>query len=139
MKSLDDDTHAQIVVLSNRGDALLAEGQVKEAIVEYVLALSLLPEAKHEWEAATWLFAAIGDAYWSIQDYARAGKAFHSALRSPGGIGNPFIHLRVGQIHYELGNRERAVDELLRAYMGAGKEIFEREEAKYFQAIEDVL
>lgn len=139
MKNLDEDIHSKILVLSREGDNLLEQGQVKEAIVEYVHALSLLPKPIHEWEAATWLFTAIGDAYWSIRDYERAYKALHSALRSPEGIGNPFIHLRMGQVQYELGNREKAADELLRAYMGADKEIFEGEDPKYFQLIEDLI
>ena len=139
MKTLNEDTHSQIVALSKTGDTLLEQGHVKEAIAEYVHALSLLPEPIHEWEAATWLFTAIGDAYWEIHDYKRAYKALHSALRSPEGIGNPFVHLRMGQVEYELGNREKAVDDLLRAYMGADKEIFEGEDPKYFKAIEGLI
>jgi tetratricopeptide (TPR) repeat protein len=135
MKTLDEDIHYQIVALSKRGDSLLEQGRTKDAIAEYVRALSLLPKPAHEWDAATWLFAAIGDAYWKIQDHERAHRALQSAFLSPGGIGNPFIHLRMGQVQYELGNHEKAVDELLRAYMGAGEEIFEGEESKYFQAI----
>lgn len=139
MKTLDDELYSQIVSLSQEGDQLLKEGQTKAAIAAYVEALRLLPEPTHEWDAATWLFAAIGDAYWSIQDHTRAYKAFQSALRSPGGIGNPFIHLRKGQLELELGNREKALDELMRAYMGGGKELFEGEDAKYFHAIEGLI
>jgi tetratricopeptide (TPR) repeat protein len=139
VKTLDDDTHSRIVALSKEGDSMLEQGHVKEAIAKYVDALRLLPKPAHEWEAATWLFTAIGDAYWKIKDYERAYKALHSALRSPGGIGNPFIHLRMGQVQYELGNREKAVDELLRAYMGDGKEIFAGEDPKYFEAIAHLI
>ena len=39
-------------------------------------------------------------------------------------IGNPFLHLRLGQCHFELGNLDGAADELARAYMSAGDEIF---------------
>ena len=40
--------------------------------------------------------------------------------------------MRLGQCEFELGNMQRAVDELLRAYMGAGIEIFQTEHPKYF-------
>ncbi len=139
MGSLNEKIYARIVNFSKKGDSLLKQGSIKEAIFEYVQALRLLPKPIHDWEAATWLFTAIGDAYWAIKDYKRAYEAFQSALRSPGGIGNAFVHLRMGQLHYELGNRTKAKDDLLRAYMAAGKEIFEGEDQKYFQAIVDVI
>jgi hypothetical protein len=46
-------------------------------------------------------------------------------------FGNPFIHLRLGQAQLELGNEERAADELMRAFMGGGHEIFESDDQKY--------
>lgn len=45
---------------------------------------------------------------------------------------NPFLHLRLGQAQLELKNEVRAAEELCRAYMGAGKEIFAKEDPKYF-------
>ena len=46
-------------------------------------------------------------------------------------LGNPFLHLRLGQSQYELGELDRAADELMRAYMGAGEDIFVSEDPKY--------
>jgi hypothetical protein len=54
-------------------------------------------------------------------------------MRCPEAIGNPFIHLRLGQTQFELGNKDRAADELMRAYMGAGAEIFAEEAPKYLE------
>jgi len=139
MSDLDPGTYARVQSFSRQGDALLEQGRTKEAIDTYVQALSLLPDPIHSWEAATWLFAAIGDTYWKIQDYERANKALDSALRSPGGIGNPFVHLRMGQVQYELGDRESATDELLRAYMGAGTPIFDGEDLRYLQLIAHLI
>lgn len=139
MAELDDHTHSAISALARKGDALLEDGHARKAIGQYVKALDLLPEPLTDWEAATWLFGAIGDAYWLLGEYELAAKAFRSALRSPGGIGNPFIHLRMGQLEYEFGNDERAVDELMRAYMGADREIFEGQDPKYFKAIEHLV
>lgn len=53
------------------------------------------------------------------------------AMQCPAAIGNPFLHLRLGQCQFELGNLDRAADELARAYMGAGADIFEGAD-KYF-------
>jgi hypothetical protein len=52
-------------------------------------------------------------------------------MTCPGGLGNPFLHLRFGQILFESGDHDLAADELIRAYMGAGDEIFENEDPKY--------
>jgi hypothetical protein len=46
---------------------------------------------------------------------------------------NPLIHLRLGQLYHEGGKLEKAADELARAYMGAGGDIFIREDPKYFE------
>jgi hypothetical protein len=54
------------------------------------------------------------------------------AMHCPDAIGNPFLHLRLGQCQYELGNLDQAADELARAYMGGGEEIFEEDEREYF-------
>lgn len=137
MAELNDAIHARIQALSRKGDALADEGRHREAIDEYVQGLELLPRPLEKWEASTWLFAAIGDAYWSLRDMPRAHRAFQSALRAPGGIGNPYVHLRMGQLEYEVGSVHRAADELMRAYMGGGREIFEGEDPKYFAVIAD--
>ena len=53
------------------------------------------------------------------------------AVMCPKGLGNPFIHLRLGQCQFERGNLERAADELMRAYMWSGADIFAKEDPGY--------
>ena len=60
------------------------------------------------------------------------------AMHCPEAIGNPFLHLRLGQCQFELGSLDRAADELARAYMGAGEEIFEAAD-KYFEFLKTRL
>ncbi len=55
------------------------------------------------------------------------------ATTCPDAIGNPFLHLRLGQCQFELADLDKASDELIRAYMGAGKDIFSQDDAKYFK------
>ena len=54
-------------------------------------------------------------------------------MHCPDAIGNPFIHLRLGQCQFELGNPDRSADELMRAYMGGGPEIFGNDDPKYLE------
>ena len=44
---------------------------------------------------------------------------------------NPFLHLRLGQVLLDIGEEAGAADELMRAYMGGGAEIFSSEESRY--------
>ena len=136
---LDDEVYNQITTLSQLGDDYFDNGDSEKAIETYNKALTLMPEPVYDWEAATWLFAAIGDAYWDLLDFDKAYDAFYNALKSPGGVGNPFIHLRMGQLQVEFGNIEKARDELIRAYMGGDRDIFEEEDPKYFAVIEDLV
>lgn len=121
------------------GDDLADNGRYREAVEKYLQAFELLPEPKTDWEACTWLLAAIGDANFNSKNYEQASAALNDAMHCPGAIGNPFIHLRLGQSQFELGNLDRANDELARAYMGAGKEIFANEDPKYFAHLKTVL
>lgn len=128
---LNNKLHKQISTLSAQGDSLAEGGNYEKAIRVYEKAIDLLPKPVTNWSASTWLFSAIGDAYYLNGNYREAQNAFQQALLCPEGIGNPFIHLRLGQSNYELGNLDIALDELARAYMGAGEEIFEDQDPKY--------
>ncbi len=136
---LPDDVHEKIEALSQEGDDLAELQEYRKAIEKYVQALELLPEPMTDWEACTWLLTAIGDAnfLWGKHEYAR--KALSDAMHCPGAIGNPFIHMRLGQAQFELGNLERAADELARAYLQEGKGIFADEDPKYLEFVKSKL
>ncbi|WP_211168490.1 tetratricopeptide repeat protein [Azoarcus indigens] len=136
---LSDAVYERITQLSKEGDDLADNGRFREAVERYLQALELVPDPKTDWEASTWLLAAIGDANFNSKNYEHASAALNDAMHCPGAIGNPFIHLRLGQSQFELGNIDRANDELARAYMGAGKEIFANEDPKYFAHLKTVL
>jgi len=130
-RKLDDVLHARITALTERGDREADAGRFREAMALFSQALGLIPEPREEWEATTWVLAALGDCAFQLGDFAAAHGFLTRAVRAPEGLGNPFIHLRLGQAQYELGNEARAQDELARAYMGGGPEIFEDEDPKY--------
>lgn len=129
---ISDTTHARIQEHCAKGDVLLEMRDFTQAYENYVAALALVPEPKEEFNATTWIMAALGDLYFLSKDFTQAVKVLSDAMHCAGAIGNPFLHLRLGQAQLELNNEIRAADELCRAYMGAGKDIFEKEDPKYF-------
>lgn len=136
MSELPEDNLAEIQRLCAAGDALAERKNFAAAIPTYWEAWDRLPEPKLEWEAATWVLAAIGDANFLGGDFVAGRDNLGTAMRCPGAIGNPFLHLRLGQCQFELGERDRAADELLRAYMGAGSDIFKDQDAKYLKFLQ---
>ncbi len=128
---LDDSVHNQVTVLSEEGDALAESGNYDDAIKKYIVAMDLLPAPKNQWEAATWLYVAIGDAFFLADDYQATYNYFMDALNCPDATDNPFIHLRVGQAQYHLGNEDAAVNYLLKAYMLDGEKVFVAEDGMY--------
>jgi tetratricopeptide (TPR) repeat protein len=115
------------------GDRLAELGDYEAAIGEYNKAWALVPEPKNRWNASTWILAAIADAAWLGGFRTSAREALDYAMTCPDAIGNPFLHLRRGQVLFEQDEIDAASDELMRAYMGAGAEIFANEDAKYLQ------
>ena len=132
MLELPAETHRRIADLSGQGEALTEQGAYGDAISKYNEAWELVPEPKNDWEASTWLLAAIGDACFLSGYYTSAVEALEYALHCPDGA-NPFINLRLGQCAFEKGAEEHAAEYLLRAYMLEGKDIFSQEDAKYFE------
>ena len=131
MLELEDAVYERIQALCAEGDAFAKEANYSDALKNYWSAFDLLPEPKTGWDAATWILGAIGDANFLSGDFVAGRDNLSSAMHCPDALGNPFIHLRLGQCQFELGNLDRAADELARAYMGAGAEIFEDAD-KYF-------
>jgi len=128
---MTDAVHDEITRLCEAGDQLAEQEKYLEAIAEYNKAWLLIPEEKNEWEASTWVLAAIGDACYLAGKKKTAREALEYAMVCPGGLGNPFLHLRLGQVLFDAGELDRAADELMRAYMGGGDEMFEHQDGKY--------
>ncbi|GIO12135.1 hypothetical protein J19TS2_16900 [Cohnella xylanilytica] len=133
---LPDSTYAEITALCKQGDDLARAGHLEESKNKYVAALRLLPDNHREWEAATWIYAAVGDVHFQMKNYDKAFKCFYNAAQCPKGLGNPYIHLRLGQLYYEQERLDQAADELTRAYMGAGIAIFMEDDPKYLEFLE---
>lgn len=122
---------ATIQSLCAEGDKLAAGRKFEEAISRYDRAWQLVPDPKNHWNASTWILAAIADAAFLSGYKTSAREALEYAMSCPRAVGNPFLHLRLGQVLYDAGEHDRAADELMRAYMGGGAELFETEDASY--------
>ncbi len=135
MAELDDKLYERIEELSEEGNEFADEERYAEARAKFEEALSLVPAPKTDWEAALWLYASIGDMNFMLGNYKECSDNMFDALNCPDALANPFVHIRLGQALYELGNTERAKEHLLRAYMLDGEDIFEGQDEKYFDLI----
>jgi len=133
---LSDSTHAEVERLCAVGDDHAQAARYAEALQNYWAAWDLLPDPKTQWTAATWILAAVGDANFLGGDYQAGRDNLSNAMHCPDAIGNPFLHLRLGQCQFEIGHLDRAADELLRAYMGGGPKIFEEQDPKYIRFLQ---
>jgi tetratricopeptide (TPR) repeat protein len=132
---LESKVYDKIQELCSCGDNLVTEALYDEAILKYQEALSFVPDNKNEWEASTWIYAALGDTCFLKRDFDKAKNYMYDALNCPGGVGNPFISLRLGECLAELGETDKSKSYLLRAYMLEGDAIFQGEDEKYFEMI----
>jgi tetratricopeptide (TPR) repeat protein len=130
-RQLDDAIHQEIKAHCAQGDAFVDSGEFEDALAAYNKAWVLVPDPKNEWEASTWILAAIGDLSFQAAWPNSGRKALEYAMTCPGGLGNPFLHLRLGQIKFDAGDLDGAADELMRAYMGGAEQIFEQDDPKY--------
>lgn len=136
---MDRGTFYRIQNHCDDGNMMLEGDDCEGALVAFNQAWQLVPEPRERWEASTWILASIGDAYFKLQKFNNAITSFADAMHCPGGLGNAFIHLRLGQCAYELGDNKQAGDELARAYMAEGRDLFTGEDPKYFEFLKTVL
>lgn len=139
VKELSEEIIEKIEELSEAGNELFDEEQYHQAIEVWEKALALIPEPQQFYAESQWLEVAIGDAYFSLENYAVALSYFQKAIGNIGANGyeNPFIVLRLGQCFLETNKLENAKEFLLRAYMLDGEEVFEEEDEKYFQFLKE--
>ncbi|RQP25098.1 tetratricopeptide repeat protein [Piscinibacter terrae] len=122
---------AQVKEICDEGDVLIEMGDLKGAFRNFSEALSLVPDPKEKYTVTAGILAGLGDVYFHGKSFLQGKEVLSDAMHCAGAIGSPFLHLRLGQCHFELGNLDRAMDELARAYMGAGLDIFSQEDPKY--------
>ena len=135
---LSDEVYDCITILCEEGDEFVEDDDIVEGIKKYKEALNLVPDLKYEYEASTWIYTAIGDAYYLSENNQESLNYFQQALKSPNGIINPFILFRLGQCYYKLNDITNAQEYLLRAYLINGEEVFS-EEPMYLDIVKKVM
>ena len=145
MSELPERLVKQIAALVSKGDAAMEQGDLDAADQSYLEAFRLLPEPKLFQEGGVEIGVARAEVKFKRGEFEKVAIMLgnlmdqHKAGFIEGIIGNPYIHLRLGQAQLELGNKERAKDELARAFMGGGTDIFKDEDPKYFTFIKRFL
>ena len=135
---LDNDLHEKITQCCEDGDMLFDNGDFDNAIMKYDQAWDMLPEPKHKWDAASWIYCAKGDAFFFKNEYSVALVYFRELYNTFEMI-NEFVLIRYGQCLYETGQVEEGKRFIFEAYMLGGRELFIRENAKYFFLIESMI
>ena len=136
---MDDQSFEKIETICAKGEDLAEQECYEQAIEEYKKALELVPEPKYDYEASVWIYAAIGDAYFMLDEYEKALDAFIQARKCYGGLESSFVLLRAGECYFELEEFDKAREALTGTFMLEGEEIFESENEKYLMAIADLV
>ena len=132
---VSEQLQSELDELAEEGNKYFDNNQYDKALEIWKRALDLIPEPKKRISETVWFLTSIGDIYFLQGKYEEAFDNFEDARNnlSGEGINNPFILLRLGQSAFELEKKELATENLLRAYMLEGKEIFEEDDKKYFE------
>lgn len=132
---VSEQLQSELDELAEEGNKYFDNNEYDKALEIWKRALDLIPEPKKRISETVWFLTSIGDIYFLQGKYEEAFDNFEDARNnlSGEGINNPFILLRLGQSAFELEKKELATENLLRAYMLEGKEIFEEDDKKYFK------
>ncbi|WP_442587888.1 tetratricopeptide repeat protein [Pedobacter sp. AW31-3R] len=130
-EDLTEEQQSLIDDFCEKADLELDKEDYPAAVSYFNKALAVLPEPKEDWEAAGWLQASIGDAYFNDSKYTEALEPLLAAQYIYGDEeANPFVLLRLGEVYFELNDHKNAGDYLWRAYKLEGEELFE-DDKKY--------
>jgi hypothetical protein len=136
---LPKECFAEVERLCNEGVAQMGKREFLGASDSFADALDRIPEPVVQWNAGAWILVAMAECAFRAGSFGSAVDPLMDAMLGPGTIGNPWVHLRLGQCLLEVGKAERAADELARAYRGGGREIFKDQDPAYLAYVEKVL
>ncbi|PVX50784.1 tetratricopeptide repeat protein [Balneicella halophila] len=128
-------TLKQIEELTEKGETYIKKQQYIEAINYWEQALKIIPSSENFNDNKTWLEISIGDAYFFLGNYNKALDFFLKPEVNDSD--NPFILLRLGQLYFEIEKHDKALEYLLKAYITEGFEIFNDEESKYLEFLQE--
>lgn len=112
-------------LISNQGVDLDKKAQILRDIYES------LPDGEMMNREVRYVIVIIAELYFMAEKYKTAKYYYSFVMRFENTIGNPFLHLRLGQIQYYLGKTDRMIEELSRALIMGGESVFEGEDKKF--------
>lgn len=150
-KKLPEDLKEKVNKLFDEAGRFQMGHKNLKAADSFIKAYELLPDPKDQWSYALSLLRNIAENYYlkaffdcktkeeSKKYYQLALKYFAEYMKDDRNIGFASNHSKIGQIWYELGDFENAEEELVRAYMGEGKELFDELDPKYYELIKPIV
>lgn len=139
MEELSEKLYEAITNLLDEGDELVERGKYKEAIAYYEEAMNRLPEPKEDWTLFDTIAICIGDSYYEMGEYIVADRFYTTSLTRGSGIENPYVWYVKGRNLIKLGNKEEAIDALMRAYMLDGTDVFDTDDGEFLSYIEPYI
>lgn len=136
---LEEKLYKKIIKLCNTANKWEDQEKYDKAIHYFEKAFELLPHPKTIWGAGSWILTAIGDCYFSKRSYKHALVYLRHSEIYPKGIESGFQQLRIGQSYFELNNTKDAQEYLMRAYLLGTKELFKKEDEKYWNLLLPLL
>ena len=118
--------------LCQQGYELFDAGDIKTALRRFYSAWTLIPKPQTQWQEAGWVLTALGDAYFAKGEFDNGREALMSALHCPKALGNPVIHLRLGQCFFELDEHDKAAQQFELVQNHGGADLLAKEDPKYF-------
>jgi len=115
------------------------ELQLPEKTEKLMAFYHALSDEQKKMREGRYIIMRIGEVSFQHKDYPKAFDDFAFATRFKDTIGNPFLHLRLGQIQHFLNEHDRVADELSRALIMGGKDIFEDEPDEFFAIPNEAL
>lgn len=135
---IPDKISEKIDDLAEQGNRFFDNEDYGKALDTWLKALELIPSPQNCYAESVWFMTAIGDIYFVNENFKTAYEYFENAYTNISGKGtfNPFVIMRFGQCCLELGQKEKAAEYLLRAYM-IDNDVFEYEDPKYIDFLKE--
>ena len=130
-KTLPETLENNIRTLYNQGYDHYDKCHFKQALRTLYKGWVLIPQPQIEHEISGWILTAIGDCYYRMMNYKSGLEALRSAIHCPNTMQHAFVHLRLGQCLYELGQREDSYQEFKMAIKFGDTGVFNGQTAKY--------
>ena len=124
--------------LMDAAERELNKGTHAAAVKQYEKAMDLVPEPRKEQPAALSLMQSIAEAYYLAKKYPEALRYFQESQAYIGGKDMLTTNLRLGQLYFELGEKDKARQELQYVLDQQGEGFFNAEgDGKYLAFLKE--